>query len=61
MNADGIESNYIYIDQNNIKVDESDKWNQFANKYNLITTVGSDFHKKDGINTYIGLIGDLNL
>ena len=35
MNADGIESNYIYIDQNNIKVDESDKWNQFAKKYNL--------------------------
>ena len=61
MNADGIESNYIYIDQNNIKVDESDKWNQFANKYNLITTVGSDFHKKDGIHKDIGLIGDLTL
>lgn len=61
MNADGIESNYIYIDQSNKKVNESYKWNQFAKKYNLITTIGSDFHKKDGIHKEIGLIDDLVL
>lgn len=61
MNADGIESNYIYIDQSNKKVNESYKWNQFAKKYNLITTIGSDFHKKDDIHAKIGLINDLLL
>ena len=30
-------------------------------KYNLITTIGSDFHKKDGIHKEIGLIDDLVL
>lgn len=61
MNADGIEANYIYIDQNNKKVNESNKWNEFAKKYNLITTIGSDFHKIDNIHAKIGLINDLFL
>ena len=61
MNADGIESNYIYIDQSNKKVNESYKWNQFAKKYNLITTIGSDFHKIDNIHAKIGLKEDIFL
>ena len=47
--ADGIEANYIYIDRNNNKINEIDKWNNFAKEHNLFVTVGSDFHKKDGI------------
>ena len=61
MNADGIEANYIYIDQNNKKVNESNKWNEFAKENNLIPTIGSDFHKIDDIHAKIGLINDLFL
>lgn len=62
MNADGIESNYIYIDRHNNKINEIDKWNTFAKQNNLMTTIGSDFHNKDGIHPEIGLINeDLNL
>lgn len=56
INADGIESNYIYIDRNNNKVDEIGKWNKIGNENNLIVTIGSDFHNKDGIHPEIGLI-----
>ena len=55
MNIDGIESNYIYIDKNNIKHNDINKWNEFANKYNLETSTGSDFHEYDGIHPDIGL------
>ena len=55
MDIDGIESNYIYIDKNNIRHDDIDKWNIFAKKHNLETTTGSDFHKEDGIHPSIGL------
>ena len=62
MDADGIESNYIYIDRNNNKINEIEKWNYFAKQNNLLTTIGSDFHNKDGIHPEIGLIyEDLNL
>lgn len=56
MNADGIESNYIYIDKGNNVIDEIEFWNKFANRNNLITTIGSDFHNSDGIHPEIGLI-----
>ena len=56
MDIDGIEANYIYIDRNNIKHDDIDKWNKFANKYNLETTTSSDFHEDDNIHPDIGLI-----
>ena len=56
MDIDGIEANYIYIDRNNIKHDDIDKWNEFANKYNLETSTGSDFHEYDNIHPDIGLI-----
>lgn len=62
MKADGIESNYIYINKNNQKIKECEKWNEFAKERNLITTIGSDFHSKDNIHPEIGLINeDLNL
>lgn len=56
MNADGIETNYIYINRNNETINEIKKWNEFANKCNLPVTIGSDFHNKDGIRPEIGLI-----
>lgn len=62
MKPDGIETNYIYIDKNNIKHNDIALWNNFAKKHNLQTTVGSDFHRKDTIHPYLGLIGeDINL
>lgn len=62
MKADGIESNYIYIDRFNNKKNDIDKWTTFANNHNLISTIGSDFHTNDGIHPTIGLIGeDLHL
>lgn len=55
---DGIESNYIYVDRYDNKIDECDKWNRFALSNNLKVTVGSDFHNKDGIHPEIGLINE---
>lgn len=58
MKADGIEANYIYIDKNNNKIDDSNKWNKIAKSLNLITTIGSDFHNFNDINPKIGLINE---
>lgn len=58
MHADGIEGNYIYIDKNNIKHNDITKWNNLANKLNIISTIGSDFHNFDGIHPVIGLINE---
>mgnify|MGYP004714482955 CR=1 FL=1 len=58
MQPDGIETNYIYIDRNDIKHNDIVRWNDFAKKHNLKTTIGSDFHKKDGIHPIIGLVGE---
>lgn len=58
MKADGIESNYIYIDSNNNIINDIDKWNKIAKDNNLITTIGSDFHNKDNIRPEIGLINE---
>lgn len=58
MNPDGIEANYIYLDINGNKINESTHWNNFAKHHNLITTIGSDFHKNDGIHSDIGLINE---
>lgn len=54
MKPDGIESNYLYVDRFDKKIDETKKWNQFAKEHNLFVTVGSDFHNKDGIRPEIG-------
>lgn len=58
MNADGIESNYIYVNRNHQKINELDIWNEFAKKNHLHTSIGSDFHREDGIHPTIGLINE---
>lgn len=56
INADGIESYYIYIDKNNIKFDEIKRWNLFAERNGLNVTIGSDFHREDKIRPAIGFL-----
>lgn len=56
MNPDGLEANYLYIDSNNSKFNEIEKWNKFAKENNLFVTVGSDFHCKNGIKPEIGFV-----
>ena len=56
MKPDGLETYYLYVDYNNNKINEIDKWNKFAIENHLFTTIGSDFHNKDGIRPEIGLI-----
>ena len=56
MKSDGLEANYLYVDRNNNKFDETAKWNEFAKENNLFVTVGSDFHNKDGIRPEIGFV-----
>ena len=58
MKPDGIEANYIYLEINSNKINESTHWNNFAKHHDLITTIGSDFHKNDGIHSDIGLINE---
>ena len=58
IDVDGIEANYIYIDKNNNKINDIDKWTKFASIHNLFTTIGSDFHNFDNIHPKIGLIND---
>ena len=56
MQPDGIEANYLYIDRNGKIIDETDKWNKFAKENNLFVTVGTDFHKKEGVYKEIGFV-----
>lgn len=56
--ADGIEAYYIYLDRNNNKHNDIDKWLKYTKAKNLYPTFGSDFHNKDGIHPYIGLTGE---
>lgn len=51
---DGIEANYLYVNYNNIVINEIEKWNEFAKTNNIFVTVGSDFHNKDEIRPEIG-------
>lgn len=55
MNADGLEANYIYTDRNDNIINETNKWNKFAEDNNLFVTIGSDFHMEDGNHAEIGL------
>lgn len=55
---DGIEANYIYINRYNQKINDIQKWREFAKANNLMTTIGSDFHNSDGIRPEIGLINE---
>lgn len=60
MNADGIESNYIYVDRYDAIHDDCVKWNIFAKDNNLFTTIGSDFHNFDNLRPNIGLDNQIN-
>lgn len=54
MKIDAIEGNYLYVDRYNKIHDDINKWNEFAKENNLISTIGSDFHNKDGLRPEIG-------
>ncbi len=54
MKIDAIEANCHYVDRNNNKIEESNYWRAFAEKHNLLCSVGSDFHLDDGIRPVIG-------
>ena len=59
MDADGIESYYIYVDSKyNVKIEKIEKWNEFAMINNLEISIGSDFHNHDGIHPEVGFVGD---
>lgn len=58
MHADGIEAIYIYIDKNNKKRNACVHWKEFARRYHLQITIGSDFHNMDGIHPVIGLLNE---
>lgn len=62
MNPDGIEAYYLYVDKSNNRIDEINKWKEFAIKNNKFLTIGSDFHKKDGLRPEIGFVNwDIDL
>ena len=54
MKVEAIEGNYLYVDRDEVMHDDTDKWNTFAKNNNLISTIGSDFHNKDGLRPEIG-------
>ena len=56
MNPDGLEANYLYVNRNDKKINEIQKWNQFAQDNNLFVTVGSDFNNKDDLRPEIGFV-----
>ena len=58
MEIDAIEGNYLYVDRNDNKINECEQWNSFAERNNLISTIGSDFHNEDGLRPVIGFVND---
>ncbi len=55
INPWGIESYYLYVDRNGNVINEVVKWKKIAKKYNLVNTMGSDFHNFSLKNADIGL------
>lgn len=55
MKPDGLETYYIYTNRNNEYINEIDKWLKLAKDNNLFSTIGSDFHIKDGHHAEIGM------
>ena len=55
MKPDGLEAYYIYTNRNNEYINEIDKWLKLAKDNNLFSTIGSDFHIKDGHHAEIGM------
>ena len=55
MKPDGLEVYYIYTNRNNEYINEIDKWIKLAKDNNLFSTIGSDFHIKDGHHSEFGM------
>ena len=55
MKPDGLEAYYIYTNRNNEYINEIYKWLKLAKDNNLFSTIGSDFHIKDGHHAEIGM------
>lgn len=58
LQADGIEAVYVYVDKDMKKINEIDKWIEFANQHHLDITVGSDFHTFSKFHPVIGLVNE---
>lgn len=56
MKADGIEVYYLYVNKDNILKNDIDIWVKFAKDNNLISTIGTDFHRFDNVRPQIGFI-----
>ncbi|MBP3631090.1 MAG: PHP domain-containing protein [Clostridia bacterium] len=56
MDADGVESYYIYTDKDDNIIDECNKWGMIANELGKFKTIGSDFHVSDEHRPEIGFV-----
>ncbi len=54
MEISAIEANYLYVDRSRKRINDCEKWHDFAKKNNLICSIGSDFHSIDDIHPTIG-------
>lgn len=54
MQPDGIEANYIYVDNFDNAIDECDFWLNVAKTKSLFATIGSDFHREKPNSPLIG-------
>lgn len=54
MEISAIEANYLYVDRSGKRINDCEKWLDFAKKNNLICSIGSDFHSIDDIHPTIG-------
>ncbi len=55
IDADGIEGNYLYVNCKDMLFDDCLFWNKQASENHFVSTIGSDFHRSDGIRPEIGL------
>lgn len=58
INPDGVEANYVLYDKSNVRHYEYDRWSGVAKKFNAFLTIGSDFHRDDGIRPLIGFVNE---
>lgn len=57
LKPDGLEAYYLYVDKDNNKFDEIQKWCSVAKDNNLFVTIGSDFHnRKKKLKPQIGFV-----
>lgn len=57
LKPDGLEAYYLYVDKDNKKFDETQKWCEFAKDNSLFVTIGSDFHNtKKKLKPQIGFV-----